>query len=403
MRVLITYQYYWPEKFLINDIAEDLVKRGHDVTVLTGLPDYSTTKVPKEYKWFRRRKEEHNGVKIIRVPIIARHHGFIMRVINYLSFLINSSIYAMIHRIDTDVILAYQTAPVFMINPARIWRKKLKKNLFIYVLDIWPDQMKVWNVKENNWLFKLVLKYCKKTYGSGDVVGITSKPFEDYLVNVCDVERDKIVYIPQHSEKLILKTVKKEKKQIDLIFAGNIGEQQNLECLLKAISLIKTKKKYHVHIYGNGTSFESVRKYANELVINDKVTFYGRVSKKELNDIYSKMDAFLLTLCDESKIGFVANTVPAKLQSYMSAGKPIIASIDGGAFDIINESKCGIAVKANDASAFASAIKKFIENPNIYSDCGKNAIQYFNDNFEKKKVMDKIEKLLIDLSITKEE
>ena len=403
MRVLITYQYYWPEKFLINDIAEDLVKRGHDVTVLTGLPDYSTTKVPKEYKWFRRRKEEHNGVKIIRVPIIARHHGFIMRVINYLSFLINSSIYAMIHRIDTDVILAYQTAPVFMINPARIWRKKLKKNLFIYVLDIWPDQMKVWNVKENNWLFKLVLKKKKKTYGSGDVVGITSKPFEDYLVNVCDVERDKIVYIPQHSEKLILKTVKKEKKQIDLIFAGNIGEQQNLECLLKAISLIKTKKKYHVHIYGNGTSFESVRKYANELVINDKVTFYGRVSKKELNDIYSKMDAFLLTLCDESKIGFVANTVPAKLQSYMSAGKPIIASIDGGAFDIINESKCGIAVKANDASAFASAIKKFIENPNIYSDCGKNAIQYFNDNFEKKKVMDKIEKLLIDLSITKEE
>ena len=398
MKILITCQYFWPDNFLINEISEELVKRGHDVTVLTGLPDYSTTKIPKEYKWFKRRKEEHNGVKIIRVPVIARHHGFIMRVINYMSFFINSSIYARFHKIDADVIFSYQLAPILMVNPAKIWRKKLKKKMFLYVLDLWPDQMKIWHVKENNPIFKIVLKYCKKTYGSGDVVGITSRPFEDYLVDICKVDRNKIVYLPQHSNRLEIKKNKKNDKQIDLIFAGNIGEQQNIECLLKAISLIETKKKYHVHIYGNGTSFESVKKYADELNINDRVTFYGRVSKEELSNIYPKMDAFLLTLCDESKIGFVAKTVPAKLQGYMSAGKPIIASIDGGAYDIIKESNCGSVVPANDYKAFAKVIKDFIENPDRYTDCGKNAINYFNKNFEKKIVIDKLENILKNLS-----
>ena len=120
MKILITCQYYWPDNFLINEIAEDLVKRGNQVTVLTGLPDYSSTKIPKKYKFGKNRREEHNGVRIIRVPIIARHHGFIMRVINYMSYYISSSIYAHTHKLDFDVIFAYQLAPIFMVNPGII-------------------------------------------------------------------------------------------------------------------------------------------------------------------------------------------------------------------------------------------------------------------------------------------
>ena len=170
--------------------------------MLTGLPDYSTSKIPSKYKWGRNRKENHNGVEIIRVPIIARHHGFFFRVLNYISYFISSSMYVRTHKIDADVIYSWQTAPVLMINPAMILKKKIKKPLMIYVLDIWPDQMKVWNVYENNPLFKIVLRYCKKAYGSGDIVGVTSKPFIDYLVNVCNVDKNKILYLPQHSNKL---------------------------------------------------------------------------------------------------------------------------------------------------------------------------------------------------------
>ena len=397
MKILITCQCYWPDNFLINEIAEELVKRGHDVTVLTGLPDYATTKVPKQYKFWKNRKEIYNGVKIIRVPIIARRHGFILRVINYISYFITSSLYARFHKFNTDIIFAYQLAPVLMVNPAMIIKKKTKKPMFLYVLDLWPDQMKIWNVRENNPAFKIMLKYCKKAYGSGDVVGITSKPFEDYLVNVCKVDRNKIMYLPQHSAKMNIKNEEKKTDKTNFIFAGNIGDQQNIECLLKAVSLMKTQKDFMVHIYGDGTSFEKCKKYADELKINNKVKFYGRVPKDALNDIYPQMDAFVLTLCSEKEIGFVANTVPAKLQNYMSAGKPILAAIDGAARDIIKESNCGEAVRSGDAEAYANLLDDFADKPEKYKECGQNAVKYFNENFEKELVLSKLENLFKEL------
>ena len=404
MKILITCQYFWPDNFLINEIAEELVKKGHKVTVLTGLPDYATTKVPKEYKWGKRRKEIHNGVEIIRVPIIARHHGFIMRVINYLSYFISSSIYAKTHKFNEyDVIYAYQLAPILMVNPGIIIKKKYKIPMFMYVLDLWPDQMKIWHVGEKNPIFKLVHRYCKKAYGSGDIVGITSKPFEDYLVNVCKVDKNKILYLPQHSNK-IEKNEKnscveelKENKIINLVFAGNIGQQQNMKCLFDAIAEMKTKKQFILDIYGEGTYFEKSKQYVIDKKLDKKIFFHGRVPKEKLNTIYQEADAFVLTLCSQNEIGFVANTVPAKLQGYMSVGKPIFASIDGAAYDIIKESTCGDVVNADDYIGFSKILDDFVNRPEKYKECGNNAIEYFNKNFEKSIIINKLEEILISL------
>lgn len=400
MKIVIVGQYYWPENFLINDIAEDLVNRGHEVSVLTGLPDYATSVVPKEYKHGKKKDEVRNGVKIHRVPIIARRHGFIFRVLNYLSFWIASTTYATTHHYEADVIMSYQTAPIFMGAGGIVLKKKLKKPLFFYCLDIWPDQMKIWGVNERNPIFGLVKRYCQHAYGSGDLVGITSRPFRKYLVKINKVDNEKIVYLPQHSDRMDVGeiVVDANKEQVDFIFAGNIGQQQNIECILKAVSKVQTAKLYHVHIYGNGTSFESCKELAKKLDINDRVTFYGRVEKEELSKIYLRIDAFLLTLCPESVVGFVANTVPAKLQGYMSAGKPIIASVDGGAKEIIEECQCGIAVPADDVDGYAKAITEYIEHKEKYADCGNRAKKYFDENYDKKVVMDKLEGYLIALA-----
>ncbi len=398
MKIVLVGQYYWPDNFLINEIAEELVNRGHTVTVLTGLPDYATNYIPEEYKHGKKRHEIRNGVEIYRVQIIARHTGFIYRVLNYLSFFITSSWFARIHKFEADVIMAYQTAPVLMGNAAIELKKKLKKPLFFYCLDIWPDQMKVWGVYESNPAFKIMRKYCEYAYGSADLLGISSMPFKKYMVDVNKVNENKIVYLPQHSARMDIKEENLDKKQIDLIFAGNIGQQQNVECLLKAISRIKVDKPYKVHIYGNGTSFEKCKNLAMQLGINDRVTFYGRVSKSDLMDIYPKMDAFLLTLCSEREIGFVANTVPAKFQGYISAGKPVLASVDGGAKEIIKETKCGLAVAADDVDGYAEIIKEFIDNPEKYRECGKRGKKYFDDNYDKKIVMDKLESMLVRLA-----
>ena len=399
MKILITCQYYWPDNFLITDIAEELVKKGHSITVLTGLPDYTTTKIPKEYKFGKRRKEIHNGVNIIRVPIIARRKGFFFRVLNYLSFFITSSFYAMTKKIEADVIFAYQLAPVLMVNSALIYKKKYQIPIFLYVLDLWPDQMKIWHVNEKNPIFKIMLKYCQKAYGSSDFVGITSKPFKDYLIDVCKVDKEKILYLPQYSEKLDISKTNKQKgeNQINFIFAGNIGQQQNIKCLLDAIKKMKTKKDYFFHIYGNGTAFDESLNYVKELSIGDKVKFYGRIPKEKLHKIYFDMDALILTLCSERDIGYAANTVPAKLQNYMAVGKPIFASINGGANEIIKESNCGNVAPADDSKQFAIILDDFVDNPKKYENCGKNALDYFNKNFEKNVVMENMENILKEL------
>lgn len=396
MKILIIGQYYKPDNFLINEIAEDLAKRGHKITVLTGLPDYSTNKVPKEYKFFKRRHEFLNEVEIYRVPIIARHKGKIFRVLNYLSFFITSSIFALFHKFDCDVIFSYQTAPVLMINPAIILKKKMKKPLFIYCLDIWPDQLKVLGIKENNLIFKIIRKYCRYAYNNAEVVGISSEPFRKYMINVNKVKKEKIIYLPQHSNAITINKKEKDSKNeiVNFIFAGNIGYQQNVECILKAISLINTEKLFHVHIYGDGSNLYDCKKLANELGIEDRVSFYGRVSKEELSLIYGEMDALLLTLCSEKKIGYSANTVPAKFQNYLSIGKPIFASIDGGAKDLINEILCGEAVSADDYKGFAQILEKYIINPRAYTQYGINAKEYFYKNYTKELVLDKLESIL---------
>ena len=103
-------------------------------------------------------------------------------------------------------------------------------------------------------------------------------------------------------------------------------------------------------------------------------------------------------MCSEREIGFVANTVPAKFQGYISAGKPVLASVDGGAKEIIKETKCGLAVAADDVDGYAEIIKEFIDNPEKYRECGKRGKKYFDDNYDKKIVMDKLESMLVRLA-----
>lgn len=397
MKIQFVCQHYYPDNFLITGICEELAKRGHNVSVLTGQPDCSTGYIPNEYKFFRKRKENINGVNVIRVPVFARRKGKILRAINYLSFYINSSLYALFHSFDCDLIFAYQLAPIIMVNSSFIIKKKTNKPIFLYCLDPWPDQLKVWNVNENNILFKIVHTYCKYAYKFSDLIGISSKPFKKYLVNINGVNEDKIIYLPQHAEQLNIEKTTINEDCVDIVYAGSIGIQQNLDCLLHAISKIKTKNNYHFHVCGNGTELEYCKSLANILKINKFVTFYGRIEKQALKDIYSLADAFVITLAPENRIGYSANSIPARFQSYISTGKPVIASIDGGTKQIIEESNCGIVANAGDIDGLANILSEYINDPHKYLEYGLNGKNLYNANFKKDIVLDNIEEILSNL------
>ena len=387
MKILISSQHFYPDNFRINDITKELVARGHEVTVITSLPDYATGKVPADCKGLKNRKIDWNGVKVIRTFSVSRRTGLIFRILNYISFFLSSTLKALTLKEKFDVTMCYQTSPILMASAASTYAKKHKVPFFDYCLDIWPEALKAWHVGEGNPLFKVMHKYSKSIYNGAALVGASSKPFMEYLHNVNDVPRDKLVYLPQHAEPLELKD-KCQGENIVFAFGGNIGAVQNVECIIRAVAKIRDLNGYSVEIYGDGSELQNCKKLSAELGADEKITFFGRVTWSELKEKYNNADAFLLTLKPE---GIIGQTVPAKLQEYMSGGRPVIASIGDSSREIIEESNCGICVPPDDHDALALAMKDFVENHERYIHCGQNGKQYFYDNFTRDKFITDLE------------
>lgn len=390
MRILIVSQHFYPDNFRVNDIACALTERGHEVTVLTSLPDYTTGKVPADCKGRANRQVEWNGVRIIRTFSVSRRKGLLFRALNYLSFFLSSTVKARRLKSSFDVVLCYQTSPVLMANGARACAKKQKIPFMVYCLDLWPESLKAWHVGEKNPLFKLMHRYSRRLYNSADLIGVSSKPFMQYLQTVNGVPDDKMVYLPQHAEPLDLPS-KQPSDQTVFAFGGNIGSVQNVDCIIRAVAALKDVQGFRVEIYGEGGELENCKALAESLQVQDTVAFFGRVDWQTLKQRYANADAFLLTL---RKAGVIGHTVPAKLQEYMSGARPVIAAIDGASAEIIQQSGCGMCVKAGDSDALADAMRDFILHREKYAACGANGKAYFDAHFTREKFITDLEKYL---------
>lgn len=395
MKILIITQHFHPDQFRINEISKQLSNRGHKVKILTGLPDYTFSRIPSKYKQKSFRNEIFGGVQIHRVKTLERGNGAIRRFLNYLSFAVSGFFYAMFKEEDFDLAFVYQTSPVTMAIPAIKACKKYNRKLIIYCLDLWPESCKAMNLQKLPFLYKIVHHLSKKIYQSADKIAITSKPFMDYLVKTNEVDPKRIVYIPQHGEDM-LKTQTdfsdEYKNYYNFLFAGNIGTIQDVECIVKAAHRISEyDMPIKIHIVGDGSNFSEIKNLVEKLNLVETVILHGRHPLSSMPDFYSMADCFILTLTGNSLIG---KTVPAKLQSYMSMGKPIAAAIGGAASEIIEEVDFGICVDSGDSDGLADAFVKIYENRELYRQKGTNARLYYEENFTLDVFMDRLEKLM---------
>ena len=460
LRILVVTECFWPDIYAINDIVEKLIKRGHRVTVLTGLPDYTTTEIPPEYRHGQNRHQNYKGADVYRVQTIARHHGPIWRSLSYLSFVVagwmraktqdwkhtevwgnsenqekrigntsnqsdidNSSYVetrsngsSVIDDADFDVIYVWEVSPVTMAVPAIALKKRYKKPLFLYCMDIWPECVKAMSIKEGTLPYKLIHWWTKRIYRQCDHIAVSSKPFFQYMEEKNGIKRDKMSYLPQYADVglLELDTSKISNQNVtntssesndnaddlvgndginhtDFLFIGNIGKAQNLDCLMKAMTVFKGRNDVTLHMIGGGSEFENIQKLAQDLGIGDIVTFYGPKPFKEAVAYYNKADACVLTLDGSTHIG---DTLPGKLQTYMAAGKTILAAANGAAMDIIKEAECGKCVAAGDHEAYGQALLDFADYKEKYSDCGEKARKYFRENFMEEQHFVELERLL---------
>lgn len=391
-KILVICQYYKPEPFRISDICEEMVQRGHEVYVVTGYPNYPEGILYDGYGKGKRVDEIINGVKVHRCFTIPRGTGIVKRLLNYYSYTISSTKYVLSPNCIAsngkpfDVVFCNQLSPVMMADAAIAYKKKYKVPVIMYCLDLWPESLVAGGITRDSVVYKYFHHVSKKIYKQMDKILITSRMFADYLNMQFGVRRNRIEYLPQYAEGIFeLIPPKEENGTYDFMFAGNIGEIQSVETILKAAKILEDMP-VRFHIVGGGTDLNRLKRIKKKQNLKN-VIFYGRRSIEEMPEFYAKADAMLVTLKADPVLSL---TLPGKVQSYMAVGKPVIGAIDGEAKVIIEEAQCGFCGKSEEAEELAENIKKFIESKNKI-EMGLNARKFYKKNFEERLFMDSLE------------
>lgn len=394
MRILVTTQHYWPETFQVIDFAEALVAAGHEVTVLTGLPNYPAGVVPEQYRHGRNRRQERNGVSIERAWLVPRGSDALRLAVNYYSFAMSASRLARKLEGRFDVVIAYQTSPVMMVEPGVAYSRKHRVPLIIYCCDLWPESMKVMLGNRFKGLLSHYSKVSKRLYGAADAIAVQSPAFIDYLSSVHSIPRERIRYVPQFSTGSSDYVDPVPHSGVNFVISGNVGRAQDMPVVLRAVSKMGVEKGFAVHVVGTGPCLDESIALAGELGISDRVVFHGRRPVEEMPSFYATADAFILALDGSSWVG---TTVPSRLQGYMAAGRPVLAAINGGARSVIEESGCGFCVAAGDEDGLAKLLERFVRDPSICSGFGERAHAYFEGHFGKERYVESMIGLADDL------
>lgn len=381
MRILLVAQNFYPEGFKSNDAAFELAKRGHQVTVLTSLPNYPQGRIYDGYGVFRKRREWVNGVKVYRTLVVPRRKGGgIMLALNYISWAFCATFWALylaiFHRYDA--ILVHQTSPVTQGIPALIIKWLQRKPMYFWVLDLWPESLQAAGNINNKYVLKFFSWLTKLMYRNSKKILISSKGFKESIVSKGNFE-DKIIYFPNWAED-VFSTAKPYDvpplpEGFKVMFAGNIGEAQDFESVMKAALLLKERKDIKFIIVGDGRKKAWVDEFIKENSLEDTVFTMGRYPIEAMPTFYSQADTMFLALKDEYIFSL---TMPAKVQTYMASCKPIIAMINGETRRAIEEIGCGFSCASGDYEGFAECIVKCTElSVEQLSKISQNGYDYF--------------------------
>lgn len=396
MKILIISQHFWPETFRINDLTNELVKRGHDVSVLTGIPNYPKGKFYEGYSIFSPLREEYNGAKIYRVPIIPRGKADkVHLILNYLSFVISSCVFILFSRRKFDVSLTFASSPITQVY-AGIFDKILHKSrAYLWIQDLWPESVTAAGKVNSKFVLRLLDRMVRRIYKSVDKILVQSEAFIPSIIEKGTLE-SKVEYIPNWAEDLYLKEYVEVPEYVrtkmpdgfNIVFAGNIGEAQDFDSIIKAALLTKDIKNIHWVIIGDGRKKSWVESEVKSRQLERTVHLLGRYPVEDMPYFFQMADIMLLSLKDEPIFSL---TIPSKLQSYMAAKKPILGMINGIAKKIILETGCGFVGLSGDAEKLASnAIIAYSTSTSDLKEMGEKGYNYYRREFDKDKVITKL-------------
>lgn len=404
MNVLIVSQYFWPENMRINDLVAGFQARGHSVTVLTGLPNYPEGKVFAEYKQNSERFNDYVGAKVIRVPMLSRGSSSIRLMLNYASFFTSASVFGtyQLRGRQFDAVFVYAVSPIMSAIPAIVIGRLKKTPVYIWVLDLWPETLTAVGVIKNPRLLNIVGKMVSRIYNSTDYLLLQSKGFFENVERYCTqpIDKQRLVYFPSWAEDGFSETnseftdlFETDNSAFNVVFAGNLGESQDFPAVLDAAEQLQSEGiAIRWVIVGDGRMINWLREQVAERNLRS-VLLLGRHPLEKMPTLFASADALLVSLRTNDVF---AKTVPGKVQAYLAAGRPIIGMIDGEAARIIQESQAGLTCTSGDAIGLASVVREMANmSPEELRAMGRAGRMYYQDEFDKEKLFDKLEQLFL--------
>ena len=400
MRILVVSQYFWPENFRINDLVKEWVQRGHQVTVLTGIPNYPSGKVFDAYQAQPSAFSSYEGAEVVRVPMLPRGTGGLRLMLNYLSFVVGGGVFGpwRLRGKPADVIFVFEPSPVTVGLPA-VWLGKIKKAPVVFwALDLWPETLAAIGVVHSPRVLGWVGLLVRYIYNRCTLVLGQSKGFLGSIARYCD-DTAKIRYFPSWAEEVFMDDSVKPAPEVPewtygftVVFAGNIGEAQDMPAVLDAAERLKNNASIRWVIVGDGRKSDWLQTEVARRGLDKQVLLPGRFPVERMPSFYAHADALLVSLKRDPVFSM---TIPGKVQSYLMAGIPLLGMLDGEGAAVISDAQAGLTCEAGDGSGLAQAVLALAAMPTAErNQMGLNGRNYAQQEFGRTELMDRLEALL---------
>ena len=410
MRILIVTQYFWPENFRINDLVLGLKDKSHDLEVLTGMPNYPGGRIFPGYSGFNWRSDDYHGVPVFRCPLIPRGNGGGMRLaLNFASFALSAAIISLWKcRGSYDVIFAYEPSPITVAFPAIVVKNRTGAPLMLWVQDLWPESLSATGAVTSPGILNAVARMVRYIYSRCDRILVPSRAFAAPIIRMGSLG-DRVDYLPNSAEDYRASQAAAPSDGQDeirlpagfrVVFAGNIGAAQDFETILAAAERLKGYRDINWIVAGDGRMRPWVEAQVAERGLKDTFHLLGQLPAEAMPDLFGQADALLATL---GKAPIFSMTIPSKIQSYLAAAKPIIAAMNGEGARIVEDAGAGFTCSSGDSEQLANAVIKLYNlSQRERSVLGQRGRLYFEQNFERNLLLDRLERWMEELAGTKE-
>lgn len=397
IRVLIIGEVFYPEEFLINDLALEWEKKGFHVDVLTRVPSYPQGKIPSGFKNKLFQKNDYYGITVYRFPVLLGYQrSKIIKILNYLNFVLCGSFISLFVGRNYDHVFIYQTGPLTLALPGIVIKKIYKKKVTIWTQDVWPDTVYAYGFKKTKLLEKFLDYLVYFVYTNCDHILVTCEGFIEKINKY--VPEKKIDWIPNWSivQQVRSNTEIKLPGKFNFTFSGNVGKVQNLENVMLGFAKVSQRHSYvYLNIVGDGSNLDSLKKLAYDLQLSN-VVFHGRQPMSLMHAYFKASDVLIISLSDADIFRI---TIPQKFQAYLSANKPVMGVIAGEVKDLILKYEIGKVSEPDHIDSIAAVFEEFIkESKNVAENFGNKAKKLNDSLFNREKNILMITSILEDQS-----